>query len=325
MKQVRVSQFGQPQDVLEVVEAALPEPGPGQIRVKVTARPINPSDALNIQGVYGKPPALPAVIGFEGVGVIDACGPGVPLPTGLRVYALTAGTWSEYIVLPAMATIPIPDEINDETACQLIVNPFSAWLMMDELGLKPGDWVLQTAGGSALGQMFVQLARKRGIKTISTVRRDDQVALLLSKGADVVVNTEKESLLERVREVTQGKGVPGAIDAIGGKPGAQALACLSTGGTMLAYGVMSGEEIPVYSGMMLFKGLTLKGFWLTRWVMTASAQARQALLENILGMMATGELTLPVEARYPLEQVREAVAHATRPGRNGKILLVSPS
>lgn len=323
MKQVRISQFGQPQDVLDVVEVPVPEPGPGQIRMKVTARPINPSDVLNIQGLYGTPPALPAVMGFEAVGVIDACGPGVPLPRGLRVYALTAGTWSEYMVLPAMSTIPIPDEVSDEVACQLIVNPLSAWLMLDELDLKPGEWILQTAGGSALGQMFVQMAHKRGLKTISTVRRDDQIALLEAKGADVVVNIEKESLVERVKAHTHGKGVPGAIDAVGGAVGALAHESLATGGKLLVYGVLSGEPIPVNTAITLFKGLTIKGFWLTRWVMTARAETRQALVENIMNLLASGEIAPPVEARYPLDQVKEAVAHASRPGRNGKILLIS--
>lgn len=323
MKQVSFSRFGLPQEVLEVNEVAIPEPGPGQFRVRITARPINPSDVLNVQGLYGTQPTLPALAGFEGVGTVDACGTGVPeYLVGQRVYVLTQGSWQEYVCVPAMSTIPIPPEISDDVACQLIVNPFSAWLMLDQLNLKEGQWLLSTAGASALGQMLVQMAKKRGIRTISTVRRDDAIAPLMARGADVVINTEREDLVQRVREITQGKGVPAALDAVGGAIGGKAVECLATGGTMLAYGLMSLEPIPLNSGLVIFKMLTIKGFWLTPWISSARPEARQKVVEGVIELLASGEVTPPIEARYTLDQVHEACIHAMTPGRMGKILLI---
>ena len=323
MKSVQFNTFGDATQVLQVLDVPVPTPTAGQFRVRLTARPINPSDLLNVMGIYGTPPALPAIAGFEGVGQVDAVGEGVPdYMIGHRVYVLNSGTWQEQICVPAASTIPIPQELPDDIACQLIVNPVSAYAMLDELKLAPGAWLLQTGGSSALGQMLVQLARRRGIRTISTVRRDDMIPVLEARGADVVVNTTREDLVARVKEVTQGRGVAGALEAVGGTLGAQALECLARSGTMLVYGVLGLEPIPVNSGLMLFKNLTMKGFWLNVWMATTRPERRQEVVNEVMGLLSGGEIAPPIEARYSLDQVREACAHAARPGRNGKILLV---
>lgn len=324
MKRVIFKAFGNPADVLEIEEVTPPTPEAGQFRVRLTTRPINPSDILNTMGLYGTPPALPAIAGFEGVGVVDAVGQGIPdYCIGQRVYVLNPGTWQEYICVPAATTIPIPPELSDDVACQLIVNPVSAYAMLDELNLQPGQWLLHTAGSSALGQMLVQLAQKRGVKTISTVRRDDIIPTLQARGADEVINTEKTNLVERVMEITGGQGVAAVMEAVGGKLGAMAIDCMGRSATMLVYGVLSLEPIPVNSGTMLFKNLTMRGFWLNVWLARTKPERRQQVVQEMTQMLANGSVTPPIEARYTLDEARKACVHAAQPGRNGKILIVN--
>lgn len=324
MRRIIFSKIGRPVDVLEVVEdAPVPNPGPGQVRIKVAARPINPSDLLFIAGQYGIKPELPAWPGFEGAGMIDAVGEGVDMPIGSRAAFTAMGSWQEYVVVPAHTVIPVPPEVSDEIACQLYVNPFTAWAMVHDTGLQSGDWLLQTAAASAFGQTVIQLCKAKGIKTINTVRRDDHRQRLHAIGADVVVNTETEDLVATVREFAGKQGVKHALDAVGGPLTAKVLECLAPGGLCQVYGLLSLEVTPVNVGLMIFKGLTLRGFWLSEWLARAEKGIRKQAMHELLTMAAAGHLKLPVEASYELDEVHNAVLHAELEGRFGKILLVS--
>src|SRR6516164_4724754 len=136
MKAIRFTRFGEPTEVLELQEVPIPEAGPGQVRVRMIASPINPSDVLVVRGEYGRLPQLPATPGFEGVGVIDAAGPGLlrylrRLRPGRRVAVLNGqgGNWQEYVVLPARQVVPVPDDVPDDQAATFFVNPASALVM----------------------------------------------------------------------------------------------------------------------------------------------------------------------------------------------------
>ncbi len=222
----------------------------------------------------------------------------------------------------ATRLLPVPDAISDQTAAQFVVNPVTAWVMLENvLGIEAGDWVLQTAAGSTLGRVVLQLAALRGFRTINFVRRPEQVAELESLGADAVFCTTDDDVVARVQAVVGKAGVKGAIEAVGGATGALALQCLRPGGTMLAYGLLSGEPIPVHSGEMLFRGLTLSGFWLSHWFKVTPPGAIVDAVSALMSYMAAGDLTPPVEAEYDLADYAAAVAHAERPGRQGKVLL----
>ena len=192
MKTIQLEKTGQPADVLQVVQKPTPLPASGEILVKIIASPINPSDISFVQGRYGIRPELPSGAGFEGVGVVDAVGEGVRLPVGSRVSFTGVGSWGEYVVVNQKAAIPLPDAIPDEIAAQLFVNPFTAWAMVEESGVQAGEWLMITACGSAYGKLVIQLCKKKGIKTIGTVRRDDLNEDLKKLGLDEVVNTETE-------------------------------------------------------------------------------------------------------------------------------------
>ena len=165
------------------------------------------------------------------MGEVQALGPGVDsVPVGRRVVPLgvSPGTWAELMVVPAARLLPVPDGVSDEAAAQLVVNPLSAWvLVVDELDLQPGEWLLQNAAGSTLGRVVIQLARARGFRTINVVRRAEQGEELLALGADEVIVTDHEDVEERVREITAGEGVGKAIDAVGGELAGRIAAALA--------------------------------------------------------------------------------------------------
>jgi NADPH:quinone reductase len=326
MKSVRFGEFGDPAEVLSVEEVERPSAGAGQVLVRMRARAVNPSDLLTVQGLYGALPKLPATPGLEGMGEVAEVGEGVThLRAGQRVIPLgVAGTWQEYLVAGAAQVIPVPDSVSDQTAAQFVVNPLTAWIMtVEELGLQPGEWLLQTAAGSTLGRVVLQLARLRGFKTINVVRRRAQAEELKALGADEVISTDEEDLVERVKEITGRAGLTKAIDAVGGETGGAVVSALGRGGVLLVYGLLSMEPMPVDSGRMIFTTSTIRGFWLGDWFQTAPPERQQAVTAELLGLMAAGEVVPPVEAEYPLTEVLAAVRHSVRPGRGGKVLLTS--
>jgi len=264
---------------------------------------------------------LPSQAGFEGLGIIDVVGEGVLLETGSRVSFTAIGSWADYAITPAHLVIPVPDTIPDETAAQLFVNPFTAYAMVKESGVQPGEWLMLTAAGSAFGKMVIQLCKMEGIRTIATVRRNDLTDELKSLGADVVINTEEESLTRRVMELTDNKGVPCVLEAVAGKTAASALNCIKTGGKMLVYGALSLDNIPVNAGTLIFKSITMKGFWLTHWTRYTDASIVQQTARTLIDLLASGKVQLPVEATYPLSKIKQAVTHAAAAGRYGKILI----
>lgn len=329
MKAVVFDRFGPPEEVLHTAERPTPEPGRGEVRVRMRFSPINPSDLLHIRGAYGKRPQLPASAGFEGFGVVDAAGPGLlrhlrGLKPGRRVAVINSvgSNWAEYAVVPARQAIPVPDGIPDEQAATFFVNPASA-LVMTQLVLKAssGAWLLQTAAGSTLGRMVIRLGRLNGFRTINVVRRREQVEELKQLGADAVICTADEPLVERVMALTDGKGVPYAIDAVGGATASEAVKALGFGGRMLCYGTLSGEPLVIDPRTLMVNHCSVEGFWLSQWVRGQGVLTMLALFRSIGKLMKGGVLTSDVGPIFGMDQVAEAVRIAGQPGRQGKVLL----
>ena len=321
MKSIIFEKTGKPTDILNATDVPMPKPGPNEVRLKVVASPINPSDIMFVQNMYGIRPQLPSGAGFEGMGVIDAVGEDVQMQPGTRVSFTSIGTWSEYIVVNQRGLIPVPDSIPDDMAAQLFVNPFTAYALVQESGVPEGGWLLLTAAGSAFGKMVIQLCKMRGIKTIGTVRQDDHNNELKALGLTEVVNVETENLPTRVKQITDESGVACVLDAVGGHTASEALKCLSRAGTMIIYGLLSLQDPEINSGLLIFRELTIKGFWLTDWMRRVDSQTRQKVGAEVIKLLSSGTFQLPVEASYSLDQIGEAVEHAQRQGRWGKILI----
>jgi mitochondrial enoyl-[acyl-carrier protein] reductase / trans-2-enoyl-CoA reductase len=324
MLAARLSAFGRPEDVIELVEQPDPgEPDPGEAIVDAELFPINPADLLNLEGGYGAaPPKLPMIPGAEGVGRVAKLGTGVThLKVGDRVLLPGPGTWRERIKATAGALFSLPQAVDPKQLAMLRVNPPTAYLMLHQfVAPRPGQWLIQNAANSGVGHCLIRLAREAGVKTVNVVRRPDLVAPLRAVGADVTL-TDGPDLDERVRAAIGAGALPLAIDAVGGS-GTQRLArCVSEGGTVVNYGLLSGEPCQVDGRDTVFRDVRLRGFWLRRWFAETPPDRVAALYRELAARLADGTLAVQVEAVYPIRKLKEAVAHAARGGRSGKILV----
>src|SRR3954451_21594806 len=193
MKAIVFEEFGEPAEVLRIRDVPVPVPGPGEVRVRMIATPVNPSDLLVVRGRYGVLPRLPATPGFEGVGVVDQVGPGLlgRLVKGKRGTVINGagGNWAEYAVIPARQGRPAASDRPDEQVASFFVNPASVQAMARHvLRVPKGEWLLQSAAGSALGRMMIKLGRHDGFRTINVVRRREAMAELSALGADAVIS-----------------------------------------------------------------------------------------------------------------------------------------
>jgi NADPH:quinone reductase-like Zn-dependent oxidoreductase len=289
------------------------------------ASPINPSDLLFVRGLYGAKPSLPGAPGFEGVGVVEESGGGFLgwRVRGRRVAVLNGvtGNWREHTIVPAHQAIPVPDDLPDEQVASFFVNPATAWVMVKHVLRVPrGAWVLQTAAGSALGRMVIRLGKTEGFRTLNVVRRAEQIAELKGEGADEVVCSTTEPLIERVKQITGGK-LRHAIDAVGGQTGADALACLTRHGRLLVYGALAAQPLPIDPRSLIVGQRQVEGFWLKEWIEEQGLWTKFWLMRRLIRLMRAGVLVTNVGEQFPLERVQEAARAAEAVGRGGKVLL----
>jgi NADPH:quinone reductase-like Zn-dependent oxidoreductase len=326
LKAVVFRSFGDPSQVLEVADVPAPTPGPGEVRVRMIASPINPSDVLYVRGEYGKRPALPASPGFEGVGVVEASGGGIfgKFLIGKRVAVINArgGNWQEEVVIPAKQAVMVPRDLPDEQVATFFVNPATVLVMIDEvLRVPSGAWLLQTAAGSTLGRMVIRYARSRGIKTLNVVRRQEAIAELKTFGAETVISSSEGPIETQVNEITAGQGVRYAIDAVGGATGAAVARSLGTAGHLLVYGTLANEPMAIDPRTLIVGAKKVEGFWLSEWARRQNPLKMLRLFRRIGRHMRTGELASQLGASFAMDQVRDAVAKAQQVARGGKVLL----
>jgi NADPH:quinone reductase-like Zn-dependent oxidoreductase len=317
--------FGDPAEVLSFADSPLPNPGPGQARVRMLLSPIHNHDLWTIRGQYGYKPALPAIGGSEAVGVVDALGEGATgVAVGQRVTTASArGAWAEYFVVPASTLVPVPDAIDDATAAQLVAMPLSALLLLELLQVPPGEWIVQNAANGAVGKALAMLAAARGVHVLNLVRRQAGVEEMAAQGIGNTVCTAGEGWKSQVRELLGGKRAVAAVDSVGGADSGMLASLLGEGGVLVAFGSMTGEPMQIPSGELIFKQLVVKGFWGIPAMKALSPQDQRRLMGELLQRAASGELRLPVASVHPLEDVAIAVREGMVPGRAslGKILL----
>lgn len=312
-----------PEASIEPVAFEAPVLQQGQALVAVLAAPINPSDVLTLTGQYGILPPLPAVGGSEGVGRVVALGPDTQGPAIGQTVLLPvgSGTWASHLVATAAHLLPLPNEADPRQLAMLTVNPPTAALLLSEfVDLQPGDWVMQTSANSGVGSYLVQLAKLRGFRTVNVVRRESAVAGVKALGGDVVL-VDGEDLAERVKAATGGAAIRLGIDAVGGATTLRLAQSLADRATIVNYGALSGEACQLSPREIIFRDMSLKGFWLARWFRENPQSAHVALLSELAGLIATGKLSAPIAANYDVSEIKAAVAAAAQGERTGKILI----
>lgn len=315
--------FGEPADVLVAGDAPRPEPGRGEVRIRMRLAPIHNHDLVTVRGQYGWKPQLPAIGGSEGFGVIDAVGEGVEgHAPGQRVSAASGrGTWAECFIAPATMLAPIPDAVPDEMAAQLLAMPLSALMLLEFLDVRPGQWIVQNAAAGAVGKTLAMLAAARGVHVLGLVRHDEAVEALSALGIDAVLSTARPAWREAARALVGEGGARAAVDSVGGSAASDLVHLLGEGGTLVAFGAMGGEPMHLPSGDVIFRHLQVKGFWGSRVSREMDPADKRRLVGELLARAARGELRLPVDGVFAFEDIAQAVEASLRPGRPGKVLL----
>jgi trans-2-enoyl-CoA reductase len=244
-------QHGAPADVARVEEIEVPEPGPGEARVRVLAAPINPADLNTIEGIYPIRPVLPGVPGVEGIAAVEAIGVRVDqVCVGDRVLLPHGfGIWRSAGVAKAENLRVVPPGIDTVQAAMLKINPATALRMLRDFEpLAPGDWVLQNAANSAVGRAVIQIAHATGVRTVNVVRRPELVEELRALGADAVL-VDGEDLGPKISSATAGTALRLALNAVGGDSALRLANALAPGGTVVTYGAMSRKPLARILGL----------------------------------------------------------------------------
>ncbi|RLK48261.1 NADPH2:quinone reductase [Alkalispirillum mobile] len=311
---IRIHETGGP-EVLKWEPIEVGEPGPGEVRLRQTAVGLNYIDVYFRTGLY-PPPALPSGLGLEGAAVVEAVGDGVTeVAVGDRVaYAAPPlGAYAEERLMPADRLVRLPDSIDDQTAAAMMLQGLTTWyLLRRTYEVKPGDTILIHAAAGGVGLMVCQWAKHLGATVIGTVGTDEKAELARAHGCDHPIVYTRERFVDRVRELTDGEGVPVVYDSIGKDTFEDSIDCLRPLGLMVSFGNASGPVPPVD-----LKALSAKGsLFITRpTVMTYTAKREDLLAgaQALFDVVQKGVLKVEVNQTWPLQQAAEA--HKALEGR----------
>lgn len=326
MKQVLIDSYGTPWDVARCAEVAdVGAPAADEVVFDVLAFPINPADIWFCKGSYRLKPPLPATPGAECVGRITAVGAGVRhVKPGDLVINLQRENWAQKRKVKGDDAIPLPAGIDLRQAAMVRINPPTAKLMLsDFVDLKGGEWVIQNVANSAVGRLLIVLAHQRGLRTVNVVRRAELADELKQLGADLVM-ADGDDLAARVAAETGNAAIRLGVEAVGGAATGRLANCLATDGTLVHYGSMSGRNPDVDRSNFIYRGVRLTGFMLGRFLARRTPEQIRAIYADLAQQVMSGKLHAPVDTVYPIEKIKDALAHADKGGRNGKIL-VSPN
>ena len=323
MKIVQFSRFGPPEQVAECIEADdPPAPAADEVTLDVLAFPINPADTLMIEGRYAVRPPLPSRAGAECIARVATIGSAVTdLKAGDLVIPLDRDNWVQRKVAKADRVMKVPAGVDPLQLAMLKVNPPTAYLMMTKyVALSPGDWILQSAANSGVGHCLIQLAKAEGFKTVNIVRREGLADELTALGADVVL-VDGPDLAERITAATKGAPIKLAIDAVGGTQIVRFADALADEATVVNYGLLSGENPQLSGHQCVFKRISLTGFWLMPWLQKMPRDEIATLYGGLAKHVADGSLRVPIQATFPIEEIKQALALANGYHRAGKVLV----
>jgi NADPH:quinone reductase-like Zn-dependent oxidoreductase len=323
MQAIQIEAFGNPAEVLKVVEVPdVGAPAAGEVVIALEASPINMSDLLMISGRYGHRPKLPGVMGTEGVGRVVAVGAGVKhLKQGDRTLVpYPAPAWAERIRADATRLRPLPSGDVHQLA-MLGINPPTAYLMLtDYVNLPSGAWVIQNSANSGVGRALIPIAKSLGLKTVNVVRREDVVAEIKAIGGDVVL-VDGPDLNKRVAAETGSAPIALAIDGVGDSATTNLLGCLGDKGVHVFYSTISGKPSIVPATLLIFRDISMRGFWLAHWFNRAKPEAITEMYDRLTPLVASGAISSPIAGTYRFAEIAEAVTVAAK--NRGKALLTA--
>jgi NADPH:quinone reductase len=313
MRAIQQREFGGP-EVLELVDLPVPEPGDGEVLIRVARAGMNFADTHQRRNDYLAAQELPLVPGGEVAGVRE--------DTGERVVALTGkGGYAEYAIAQEALTFPIADGVDDGTALALVLQGLTAWHLYRTAGrVDPGETVVVIAGAGGVGSLAVQLGKAMGAgRVIATASTQDKRDLALELGADAAVDGDPEGLKDRLIEANLGRQVDVVFEMAGGEVFDACLAALAPFGRLVTYGIASGKGNEVHTRKLMGRSRAVVGFWLMH-CLGKPAMIDEAL-PDLFERTARGELRAVVGATYPLSEARQAQIDLAERRTTGKVLL----
>jgi NADPH:quinone reductase-like Zn-dependent oxidoreductase len=309
---------------LEEREIAVPQPGPGQVLVKVGLGGINPSDLHFIKGEYGRPRVKGAPAGFEGMGTVVAAGAGAEKLVGKRAgfVAGDSGAWAEYALADASSCVPVIDAVRDEDAAALFVNPLTAIAMFEEMKKSQAKAFIMTAAASQLCKLIAGLARDEGHEAIAIVRRDEHVATLKALGAAHVLNSASPGFMAEVGRVIETAKPRVMLDAVADQTSSDIFFLMGSRARWIIYGKLSSEApLLTQPGQFIFMDKKIEGFWLSKWLKHAPREEVFAAGAKVQQRFASGAWKTDVAAIVPLGEAMARLPKELAGANHGKVFI----
>lgn len=323
MKAVVASQPGGP-DVLQLVERPVPQPGAGEVLVRVAAAGVNRPDIMQRRGAIAIPAGVTDILGLEMAGEIVAAGPGVDgAAAGRQVAALVSGGgYAEYCLAQAGHCLAIPAGMDHVAAAALPEAAFTVWHNLFERGrLVPGETVLIHGGASGIGSLAIQLARATGATVIATAGGAEKVAFLRELGADIAVDYRSEDFVEVCRNALGERGVDVVLDIVGGSYIARNFAVMAPGGRHVSIAFMEGAVVPIDLTTIMMKGLTLTSSTMRPKSIEEKTRLARAVERHVWPLVSKGQVKPPIFRTYMLKEAIQAHHLMEENGNMGKIIL----
>lgn len=313
MRAIQITEWGGP-EVLRLVDLPVPEPGAGQVLIRVSRAGLNFADTHQRTNSYLAKAELPFIPGAEVAGVRE--------DTGQRVVALVgSGGYAEWATAPAALTFPVPDGVDDGTALALLLQGLTAWhLYRTSAQIRPHESVVVHAAAGGVGSLAVQLAKPLGAgRVIATASSEEKRALALELGADVALDAAPEGMRERLEEANGGKPVDVVLEMAGGRVFEESFAALAPFGRLVVYGIASREGSDVRTGKLMGTSRAVVGFWFTHCL--GRPEMVDAALADLFARTARGELRVVVGHTYGLSEAAQAQIDLQERRTTGKLLL----
>jgi NADPH:quinone reductase len=329
MRALQLKAYDGKPESLTIAEIPVPRPGPGEVLVKVFASPVNPSDLMFVTGNYGFKKALPATPGFEGSGTVVEAGGGMmtQFMKGRRVACAAAdpkiagGMWAEYIVTSAQFCVPLSKRVDLEQGATMLVNPLTAWALVEKARRGRHRAIVQTAAASALGRMVIRLGHKFGLPVINVVRRAEQVELLRSMGAEYVLNSSDPGFDAELRKLCHQLDASISFEAVAGELSGRVLAAQPRDSRMLIYGGLCLKPAEIDPEALIFGEKHIEGFWLSAWLRHRNILSQLRMARQVQGLLGS-DLKTEIRARLPLEKAAGGLAQYAADMTAGKVLLM---
>ena len=326
MQAVEISAFGGPQ-VLRLGERPVPQPGAGELLIRVTASGINRPDVLQRMGHYAPPPGTSDLPGLEVAGVVESGDAAALAQAGIRVgdrvCALVAGGgYAEYCVAPVAQCLPVPQGLSDVEAASLPETFFTVWSnVFDRARLQAGETLLVQGGSSGIGVTAIQLARARGATVIVTAGSDEKCAACLALGAHHAINYQSQDFVAEVQRITDGRGVDVVLDMVAGSYVAREVDCLAEDGRLVIIAVQGGVKAEFNAALVLRKRLVITGSTLRPRPVAFKAAIAQALREQVWPLLASGAVKPIIHSTFAAADAAQAHALMESNQHIGKIVL----